>query len=156
MTTHVRARNEILMDIQYAIRLNNLHRRLYRKHQFGIAFVGLFGGCAALTDLIHSRPWALAACGVVVAATGIAGALIDWTERSSKRISYNREYHKLASSSCTDAELDAALQLAYAEVTVDDIEGLREVAFNDNARTHDRLDLVRPESRSARFWRLMA
>jgi hypothetical protein len=154
MTTRPRA--QIRADICEAIRLNQLHRRWYRKLKYGAAVISLLGGSAALATLIHPHPLVTAGAGIVVAVAGFIDILGDFSEKAARRNEYIAAYSKLLDSGLTEVQLEDGLQAVYRSVTDSDIEALRAVAHNDSANsmgwTHN---LVR-ETLVQRLWRALA
>ena len=149
-----RDREEVELDVRYAIRLNELHRRLYRRAQFILSFIGVAASSAAVTAAISRSPTAVLLTGLVAALTGFAGAMINWGAMAERRSGYCRKYRAILNGNLPTAELDCAYHSV--DVEDDDIESLRIVAYHDNARANGKNHWIVEETWLQRFWRVLA
>lgn len=151
-----RPRAQIEMDIRYAIRLNELHRRWYRKLKFITSMLSLLAGSAALATIFGAAPIISVVAAVVVAACGFADLLGQWSDKASRRCEYIRAYQGLLSSQLTDGQMQDGLEKVYAMVSDHDIEALRTVAYNDTSLSWGWDHNVIPETFMQRLWRSLA
>ncbi len=153
----IRSKYEAILDLRYDMRLHFLHARLYRHLRAGAAILSLLAGSAAIVSVLQTLPGGLLVAGVVVAAASAADILFRWAEKAAHHDVLRRRLAEILSRE-SELSLEALdSELARYEVEADDeIESLRVPAYNDNLRSNGREDLVRPESLSARLFRLIA
>jgi hypothetical protein len=150
--------SQLKNDIRYAIRLTQRTARLYRRIQTTGTFLFIIGGSATFASLAGSMPaWLTIIGGVLLA---VAGAIIVST-RPAERVAQNesdmRRYQSLmAKADKMDVDaLAVAIEEAH-EGDAQEVEPLREIAFNDIALESNRPDVLIPLSRFQKILRAFA
>lgn len=140
------ARSIMLNDIRYAERLCARTARLYRRVQAAGTWATVVSGSAVLSLLSSQVPPAVAIAGACCATVfGAALVAIRPADKAAANEVDVKRYAKLRSEAhgMDDAQLRAALDRAH-EPDAPEVEGLREVAFNDVVREIGRTDQLVP------------
>lgn len=153
-----RTHYEVLMDIRYNTRLNELHKRLYARLQGVVtvlAVLGLTGAISAVTGNLGDLWFVVTA--VVLA---VVSAINAWCNFGAQAVVFGymqRQFRTLAQRShgLSAEQLDAAM-LDIDDSALNYIEGLRMPAYNQNLRSYGHEAEVRPLGRWERFMQALA
>ncbi len=151
-----RTKAESDLDIRYAIRLHELHLRLYKRLRAGLSFITLAGGSAALISLLAGKPTLVAAMAAAVALSALFEHVFDFAAKVAERAALIRDYNLLLAQNLALPEQDREMFHIRAGDPQTGIESLRFVAFNDNARQTGHEDWARPETFGQRLMRALA
>lgn len=152
----IRTLQEARLDACYAIRLHELHRRLYRRCRTAITIIVMVGGSAALFSMISDNLALLRIGALVVAMTSFLDLVIDFAGKAAERTLTIARYTELLCGEKTLAQFDDGLLRLRSGSPGAEIESLRLVAFNDNVRSSGHESWARPERGLQRFWRAVA
>jgi hypothetical protein len=155
--TYERSIEEAKLDLDYAIRLAELHARLYGRMKKATVFVSLLAGTAAVTSLISHSAIVVTISAIVVAVMSAADVVYDLGAMATAHDRDRRRFLKLRAviDSLTLQAFDAKFSRICADVAPT-LESLRNVARNDNLSRHGRYSSMRPEIRLERFMRAIA
>jgi len=151
-----RTKAESTLDIRYAIRLHELHLRLYGRIRAALSFITLAGSSAALVSLLADRAALVAATAAAVAVAALFEQVFDFAAKVARRRVLIRSYYDLLARDLPLAEQDREMYRLRADGIEPGIESLRYVAFNDNVRRSGHEDWARPESAMQRLLRALA
>lgn len=144
------------MDIDYSMRLYELHARFYRRLRNMFSFVTLASGTAVVASVMGTNTGPAIAASFILAALAIIENIVDPAAKSAFYDNYRARFcrlktHVLREKADIDA-IDVLLTELYEEPT-DEIEPLRRVALRDNLRAHGHEEwLPSPLSCYERFW----
>ena len=141
-----KAKTILLGEIRYAERLCLRTARLYRHVQATSVFLSVIGGSAVISSTSGSLPaWVPVAGGAVLAIFGAINLAMRPADKAVANETDAKRYAKLRTSgqSMTAQELQIALEAA-RESDVQEVESLRNVAYNDLVREIGREDEVIP------------
>lgn len=145
-------------EIRYAIRLTQRTARLYRRVQTTGVFLSILGGSAALASVTGGVPiWLTALGGALLAAAGAALVAMRPADKAAQNEADVRRYQTLMIRA--DSLDVKALALAIEEAHAGDaqeVEPLREVAYNDVALEFNRPDVMIPLSLTQKILRALA
>jgi hypothetical protein len=150
-----RTKAEAVLDVRYQMRLHFLHRRFYNRMRAWVASTSLIAGSAAVVSAFRDVPGALLACGLIVAVAGAADLVFRWAERAAKHDTWRRDLAAFLANDPDLPQIEAVL-IRHDGTVDDEIEALRLVALNDNARSNGHEDWVRPEGFAERIMRCLA
>ena len=139
----------MIHQIRYATRLTQRTARLYRRVQTAGTFLSIVGGSATLSLLSQAFPdWVGMAGAVVLTLAGGALIAIRPADKAAQNEADARRYLALAAKAANldDAALAAALEEAH-QTDCQEVEPLRDIAFNDVVREYGRADAAVPLSR---------
>lgn len=151
-----RTKAESNLDIGYAIRLNELHLRLFRRIRATLSIITLGGSSAALVSLLAGQPVLVAATAAAVAIAALLEQIFDFAAKIARRGVLIRSYNELLARDLPLAEQDREMYRIRADAIESNVECLRYVAFNDHARQSGHEDWVRPETGMQRLMRALA
>lgn len=150
--------SQLKNDIRYAIRLTQRTARLYRRIQTTGVFLSILGGSAALASITGGVPtWLTALGGILLAVAGAALVAIRPADKAAQNEADVRRYQALMTKA--DGLDVGALVLAIEEAHAGDaqeVEPLREVAYNDVALESNRPDVLIPLSLTQKILRAVA
>jgi len=139
-----RSHYEAMADIQYAIRLQLLHERMFRRAKGIATVIAILATSSAFAGVFEAlrraRPveagYLIIGAGIVLALLGAIDIVFDLSGKAWQHCHQRKRYGQLAAraQSLKLAKLDAEI----ASVAVDDlpeIEALRVPAFNDVQRS---------------------
>jgi hypothetical protein len=151
-------RTAMLNEIRYAERLCDLTARLYRRLQAISTFMAILGGSAVASSLGRSLPhWVSIAGVLVMTAFGAFGIVARPAEKAAANKIDARRYAELRTRAVDLSDVDLERALAKArESDADEIELLRDVAWNDVAAEIGRSDAVSRLTLAQRALRAMA
>jgi hypothetical protein len=147
--TDMSAHHDFVYRIRYAIRLTERTARLYRRVQKAGLFLSIVGGSATLTLLSEAIPAWLGLFGAaLMTMAGAALVAVRPADQAAQNEADMRRYRALAvkAHQLDDAALSAALEEAHLS-DCQEIEPLRDVAYNDVVREYGREDAAVPLSR---------
>lgn len=155
--TDPRTKAEAILQIQYNVRLHELHRRFFSRTKTTLAFISLAGGGGAIPAALTSMPGAVMSCGLIVAIAAFADVLGRYTERAAEHAGWKRDYAELQAQTdpMTLAQIDAALAHLEARTHVE-VNSLRAVAWNDTLESRGFDDVMRTETVSQKIARVMS
>jgi len=144
-----RTRNEALRELDYLIRLNQRHRRLYGRITAGQRFLELIAGSFAVGAALCSPPAILAVAGAALALSGFAGIAFDPARRHARYELTLQRYSRLRAEAVGTPEMPLAeLDRRMGRIEDPDyIEGLRLPSHNDMLRSHGLKDHLSPLTR---------
>ena len=151
-------RHELIYHIRYAIRLTQRTARLYRRIQTIGTFFSVLGGSATLSLLSQAFPvWVGIAGAAVLAVSGAALIAIRPADKAAQNESDARRYLALAAkaSQMDDTALATAIEEAH-QSDCQEVEPLRDVAYNDIVKEFGRDDAQIPLTQFQRFIAAMA
>lgn len=151
-------RDTIKGEIRYAIRLCQRTARLYRRIQTAGVFLSIAGGSAVVASAATSIPAALTYAGsITLALAGAALIAIRPADKAASNESDVRRYQALMAKlpKMHDNDLEAALEEAHQGDT-QEVEPLRNVAYNDVVAEIGRKDCLLPLSLQERAIKLIA
>lgn len=154
MKTH----EQLVAEIRYAIRLCQRTARLYRRVQTLGTFVSIIGGSAIMAGLYAAMPTSVTLAGMaLMAASGAALIAIRPADKAAQNEADIKRYQTLmAKASALNAEqLQGAIDEAH-QGDAPEIEGLRNVAYNDVMREINREDQSIPLSSNERLLKALA
>jgi hypothetical protein len=132
----------LLGEIRYAERLCLRTARLYRHIQATSVFLSVIGGSAVISSASGNLPaWVPVAGGAMLAIFGAMNLAMRPADKAVANEVDAKRYAKLRTSaqSMSASELQTALEAA-RESDVQEVESLREVAYNDLVREIGRED----------------
>jgi hypothetical protein len=132
----------LLGEIRYAERLCERTARLYRHIQAANVFLSVLGGSAVISAVSGSLPkWVPLAGGFVFAVFGALNLAIRPADKAAANEADSKRYTKLRADaqSMTTDELRAGIEKA-RQSDIQEVESLREVAYNDMVREIGRED----------------
>jgi len=140
-----RTHDEAVRDLDYLIRLNQRHRRLYSRIGHGLRLTELFAGTMALAGAFGASGSALTVAGGLLAFVGMVSFALNPLKRSEDFSQAFTQYAQLRAKaqSLTMEEID---RLRGEVADPDYIEGLRVPSFNDTMRSHGFADASLPLS----------
>lgn len=145
-TLYERSLYEAGLDLDYAIRSNELHLKFYGRVRWVIAFIQLFAATAAAAPLVGvgGPPWLVSVAGFVLATITITDVLSNFSGRVHEHKAICRRYKALRAEGITDyAKLDRKRHgIELEDLTT--IDGLDLVAYNDVVVRHGRESFVVP------------
>lgn len=156
--TNKRTHDEGVLDIDYSIRLYELHARFYRRTRFLMTFISLISGTAVVATVMGQHQALAVVASILLALLPILDVLIDPAAKATFFDDYRKQFLKLKASSAALSleEIDHQLTTLYA-TPCDEIEPLRRVALRDNLYRHGHEDwLQKPLTRYERLWAAMA
>lgn len=135
-------KDQLLSEIRYAIRLTQRTARFYRRIQSVGVFLSIVGGSATIAAVADGVPMWLTSSGSVMLT--LAGAMlisVRPADKAAQNESDARRYQQLMARSVNmkDKELEQALEEAHIG-DAQEIESLRDVAYNDTV-----IEIGRPE-----------
>ena len=154
MKEHVQLKGEI----RYAIRLAERTARLYRRVQTVSTFFSILGGSAALAAIADIFPKELSIAGACVAAVfGAALVAIRPADKATQNEADLRRFQSLMTraNSLDEKALEAAIEEA-RQGSAQEIEPLRDVAYNDVVMEFNRPDALIPLSPLQKILRAFA
>ena len=133
---------EARLDVEYDVRLQELHVRLYRRIRVGLTLMTLISGCTSFSTLFGSD----AKVAGYAAAFITCAAFIDTAFDLGGRIAAHDAYRKalirlLIKPGVSLEQLDAKILRLRIE-DPGNIEGLRVVAYNDSLRSNGRYEHI--------------
>lgn len=137
---------EASLDLDYAIRSNELHLKFYGRVRWAVAFVQLFAASAAAAPLVGvgGPPWLVSVAGFTLAAITIADVLSDFSGRVHEHKGLCKRYRALRAEGISDyAKLDRKRHSIELE-DLTTIDALDLVAYNDVVVRHGRESFVVP------------
>jgi hypothetical protein len=142
-------RHELNYHLRYAIRLTQRTARLYRRIQAVGIFLSVISGSATLSLLSEAfPPWFGVVGAVLLASTGAALVAICPADKAAQNEADIHRYQALASKAhgMDDTALAAAIDEAH-QSDCQEIEPLRDVAYNDVVKEYGREDAAVPLNR---------
>lgn len=148
---------EAILDIRYCIRLNHLLRRFFRRLDAIISGVELIAGTAVFVSFFQENPEMAVKIALCVAVASMLNRVIKPAEKAYQADELYRRYEQLRSQAdqMTLSEVDAAMS-ELRQMPVSDIEGLRNVAYNDNLRESGFAGSCVKETALNSLWRAFA
>lgn len=146
-------RHELHYQIRYAIRLTQRTARLYRRVQTIGTFLAIVGGSATLSLLAEGFPsWVGLSGAALMTLAGGALVAVRPADKAAQNEADARRYLALATKAhgMTDSALAAAIDEAH-QSDCQEVEPLRDVAYNDIVREYGRDDAAVPLSFSQRI-----
>lgn len=127
--------NEAIRDLDYEIRLNQRHCRLYNRLHAGTRFFELLGGSAAIGVAFSGNPELLKAAGAILAVVACANFAFDpgSKARDHKRALLDFNEIRAEAGKLTFDQIDKRRRRVPEP---DYIEGLRVPSWNDMMRSH--------------------
>ncbi len=148
-----RTHYEAVADIHYAIRLQELHERLFRRIGALLTLVAVVATSSAAAGFVaalaqrmpDAAPMMILGAGAALSILGAVGIVGDPSGKAWQHSFQRKRYCALAAkaSRLKLPQLDAELHTISAD-DPPDIEALRVPAFNDTQRTLGHEDAVRP------------
>lgn len=150
-----RTKAEALRDLDYVIRLSQLHRRLYNRLHATLRFLELLGGSAGVAVAISGSSDLVRATGALLAVVACANFAFDPGARARDHARCGATYDdlKARSSGMTLEQIDAERA---AVRDPDYLESLRIPSWNDMMRSHGFVSSQQPLSTLQRFMRAVA
>lgn len=148
----------LLNQIRYSERLCQRTARLYRRLSAAFLFLGITGGSAVLANIKPILPdWVSIAGGALMAVFVALNIVIRPTEKAVANEIDAKRYARLRTeaASMSFTELSAAIDKA-RESDTQEVEPLRDVAFNDVVTEYGRADAVVPLSTQQRILKAVA
>lgn len=148
----------LLNEIRYSERLCQRTARLYRRLSATFLFLGITGGSAVLANIKPVLPgWVAIAGGVLMAIFVALNIVIRPTEKAVANEIDAKRYARLRTEAAhmSYAELSAAIDKA-RESDTQEVEPLRDVAFNDVVTEYGRADAVVQLSAQQRLLKAVA
>jgi cation transport regulator ChaB len=139
-----KSKDQMKCEIRYAIRLCQRQSRFYKRIQKLGLFLTLIGGSATFSMLSASLPhWLSFAGAALLLCSGTALIVIRPTEKAALNDADVKKYQALLSkaNSFDETALESAIEEARQGDT-EEIESLRNVAFNDVMREINRDDQI--------------
>jgi hypothetical protein len=139
-----KTKDQLKGEIRYAIRLCQRQSRFYRRIQSVGVFFSIIGGSATFSILMTSMPHGLSFFGAgLLACSGAALIAIRPADKAALNESDIRRYQTLMVklNALNEADIETAIEEA-RQSDVQDIESLRNVAFNDVMREINRDDQI--------------
>lgn len=151
-------KQNLLHQIRYAERICQRTARLYRRAQSTGVWLAVVSGSATLSAISTNVPVAVSAVGaVVLAMTGAALLAMRPADKAAANEADSRKYANLRAGAA-DMDCDqllSALEKARAS-DVQEVEPLRDVAYNDVVAEYGREDCQVPLTRSQRLLAALA
>jgi hypothetical protein len=147
---------EVSLNLEYAIRLHYLHRRLFERTRKIGSFLAVLSGTAVVGLLKSESPVLSFVLGLIVTLLGLANLVWDFGGIARAHEAQRKAYTALLIRPQTTVE---EADRARAEISSDaplELESLRCVALNDVYRTFGHLDMLEPEGRLSRWMRCIA
>ena len=143
-TLYERSLYEAGLDLDYAIRSNELHLKFYRRVRWAIAFVQLFAATAAAAPLVgvNGPPWLVTVSGFILATITIVDVLSDFSGRVQDHSALCKRFRALRAEGISEL---VKLDRKRHSIAMDDqptIHALDLVAYNDVVIRHGRLSSV--------------
>lgn len=134
-----RTYSDWMFEIEYAMRLCLRHRRFFGRMRITFLCIKLFGTTAAVSALLAKNPeWAVIG-GLALSLVGILDQVIDPSRRRAAFVQDYKRYAAVKRAAAGKTASDVAKLVAKArEDDADEIESLRNVAFNDTVRQEGR------------------
>lgn len=151
-------RHELTYQIRYAIRLTQRTARLYRRVQTAGTFMAIVGGSATLSLVSQSFPdWIGMAGAALLTLSGGALIAIRPADKAAQNEADARRYLSLAAKAAGlgDEALRAAIEEAH-QSDCQEVEPLRDIAYNDIVREYGRADAAVPLTRLQNILAAMA
>lgn len=128
-----RTKFEAELDVKYCIRLNTLLQRFYQRLASLFLFSELAGGSVAFSAFVAKHPDLAGQVGLFIAAVALGNIVLKPTEKAFQADELRRQYQRLAAKAPKLALDQLDEQLAELRQSLaPDIEGVRNVAYNDN------------------------
>lgn len=155
-----RTRSQGMMDIDYSIRLYELHARFYRRLRKLFTFISLASGTAVVATVLNANTTAALIISALLALLPIVENIIDPSGKAVFYDLYRKRFCELRARVVNEKadidQIDTGLSELYAEPS-DDIEALRRVALRDNLRAYGHEDwLPLPLTFYERVWSFLA
>jgi hypothetical protein len=154
MTDLLKQKHELLLDIRYARRAQELHIKLYGRLKILFVVMSVVGGSAALLNALggDGKPLTIFA-GVIFAVFQALDLAVDPGDKKTKHELIYREFNRLDRQAFDLSE--ATLFKRYSEVCEDcltEIEAVRHLAHLDNLRENGHIDEAEKFRLSLTFW----
>ncbi|MCU4119341.1 hypothetical protein [Variovorax sp. N23] len=149
---------QLRSEARYAERLCHRTARLYRRAQTIGTFLTIVGGSGTLAALVHDVPgWIPSLGAILMAVFGAAMIAIRPGDKAAANESDAKRYSALLASTVgfSAEDFERALELA-RQSDAAEVEGLRNVAYNDVVREIGAESAAVELSRTERFLALVA
>jgi len=153
-----RSHSEALRDLDYLIRLNQRHRRLYGRLNKCLRFLELLAGAIGLATAVAPSSISLAATGGLLALVGLAGFAIEPSKHYHTYHLTLQRYSRLRAAIVGRPEIPLnELEQHIGRIEDPDyIESLRLPSFNDMMRSHGLNQALPPLNRWQRLCAALA
>lgn len=134
-----RTKYEAELDLDFAIRLSELHARMFSRFKRGALLINLIAGSAAFVTLFGSSGLIAGIAGLVVAITSMVDLIWDFGHCAARHQGDREAFLKLRSRQVrlSMEQLDAELDRLRAKAAPT-IDALSKPAFNSNLARHSR------------------
>jgi len=150
--------NEALRDLDYLIRLNQRHRRLYGRLTHGLRFFELLAAALGVTSALTGTPAALAIGGGLLALVSLIGFACEPSKQHHTYDQTLQRYSRLRAAVVGGPEIPLnELEQRIGRIEDPDyIENLRLPSFNDMMRSHGLNQALLPLNRWQRLCAALA